>query len=151
MRQKITIVCVVLVLGVLVVLDVINLEKVIGEVRHWFFRGKGAVQQVGKRPPLRNTHNAHLCRQTLTRIQNAKRKAAFDRGRSVGYVTWEEVIEAMYPENRGRKLSPARYQQLFPRCPEGGTYMLGSLEELARCSVMGNETLDVADDHIIYN
>lgn len=151
MRQKLAIIAIPAVLGMLCLLDIVDGHNLVMYVRHFFYRGKGVVAQLGSRPPVRNVQHAYVCRENLSRIQNAKRKAAFDRGRAVGYVTWAEVVEAMYPNEARRGLTPARLNLLLPRCPSRGNYYLGSLEELSRCSVMGNETLPVDDDHIIRN
>ena len=93
-----------------------------------------------------NSEHAHACRGNLRRIQDAKLKAGQDRGNPIGSVSWEETIRAMYPDQR---LTPVMIQQLTPQCPAGGAYTLGSLEELPRCSVLGNNSVDEADDHII--
>lgn len=152
MRQKIVVISVPVLVASLIWMQMIDGERLMGFVRYFLYRGKGAVQQVGSAPPQKNVGHAQLCRQNLLRIQNAKRKAGFDRGNTVGHVSWAEVLQAMYPEEARRgRVTPARMAGLMPVCPSGGSYLLGSLHEVARCSIMGNETLPVDDDHIVSN
>ncbi len=152
MRQKIVMISVPLLLAALFWMQILDWDRMVGWGRHVFYRGKGAVSNIGEAPPSKNTEHARACRQTLAAIQNAKRKAGFDRGNTVGIVSLVEVVHAMYPEEARRgRLTPARLQYLTPVCPGGGTYVLGSMHEMVRCSVMGNGTVPVDDDHIAHN
>ena len=121
-------------------------EKTVGWLRYIFYFGKGRVSQINVQSPAKNLEQAQACRDNLHRIQTAKRKAGQDRGNPVGIVTWEEVIRAMYPD---RTLTPAQIAELMPHCPAGGSYSVGTLEEVPRCSLVGNNTLPEDDDHII--
>jgi hypothetical protein len=127
---------------------VLNWDTTEGWIRHYFFRAKGVAQNLGNTGPVGDTNLARLCRQNLERIQAAKRKAAFDRGQQVGVVTWEEVLRQL-PEVPKRRLTPAEYDKFVPHCPAGGTYILGTLEEVPRCSIGGQNTLSLEDDHVI--
>jgi hypothetical protein len=91
---------------------------------------------------------AHVCRENLHRIQTAKRKAGQERGNPVGQVAWDEVLVTMHGAHV-RSVSTDDRNALMPNCPEGGTYSLGTLEEVPRCSISGNGTNTVQDDHII--
>jgi rRNA maturation protein Nop10 len=42
-------------------------------------------------------------------------------------------------------------QLLMPKCPGGGTYTLGTLEVVPKCSIGGNSSLAADDDHMILN
>lgn len=80
---------------------------------------------------------AALCRENLKRIESAKRAIHSRGGFATGAVSWTEV-EAHF----GGALQ-------VPRCPGGGEYYLGTMEQMARCSIGGNGTPDRGDDHLV--
>lgn len=143
-----------IVIGGVVALAIIGFgllnEDTVGRIRYYFFAAKGKAEQItNSAPAIGNLEQARQCRENLHRIQAAKRKAAQDRGNALGAITWEEVLQAMYPNYVIRRMSPSQINALIPKCPSGGTYSVGTLEEVPRCSVAGNNTLSVEDDHII--
>jgi len=77
---------------------------------------------------------AVACRGNLRRIESAKR-ALHSRGM---FATGSVSLDAVSKEMRG-----------IPKCPCGGTYALGSLEQLPSCSKASSSTTDPADDHIL--
>jgi hypothetical protein len=99
--------------------------------------------------PTGNPNHARICRENLQRIQSAKRKAAQDRGVTVGEVTWDEVLHVLHPNYIPGRSPRQRFNELMPKCPGGGTYSLGTLQEVASCSIGGNDNMDPADDHLI--
>ncbi|MGI8905528.1 MAG: hypothetical protein ACR2IE_03440 [Candidatus Sumerlaeaceae bacterium] len=129
-------------------LGVLEWDKTVGWVRHYIFRVKGVAQNIGKSPPPGDLNAARACRENLHRMQAAKRKAAFDRGQQVGPISWEEVLRRL-PDIPQRRLHPAELEKFTPKCPARGTYSLGNLEEVPRCTVSGQNTLTLEDDHII--
>ncbi|MEO8377846.1 MAG: hypothetical protein ABI579_09270 [Candidatus Sumerlaeota bacterium] len=79
--------------------------------------------------------NAEACRENLRKIETAKRTIAARRG-----VTTSEVsADAIAKELGGR----------IPMCPSGGQYVLGNNQVSARCTIGGNNTIDLSDDHLI--
>ncbi len=81
--------------------------------------------------------DAATCRQNIHRIETAKRKVGQRAaGGTIGTVSWDPVVK----ELGGKK----------PVCPGGGTYTLGSFQEMTRCSIGGNGTaMDEKDDHML--
>lgn len=144
MKQKLKLFGVVGGILTLFAFGVITPDFVLGWVRYAFYSAKAKV--TGERP-LGSLAGAQACRENLHRIQAAKRKAAQDRGNSIGAVTWEEVLTAMRGSLHG--LTSDQINALIPKCPDGGTYSIGTLEEVPRCSISGNGTVSSADDHII--
>lgn len=143
-----------IVIGAVVAFAIIGLgllnQDTVGHIRYYFFRAKGKAAQItSSGPVVGNLEQARQCRENLHRIQAAKRKAAQDRGNAIGAITWEEVLQAMYPNYAIRRMGAAQLNTLIPKCPAGGTYSVGTLEEVPRCSLSGNNTLSVEDDHII--
>lgn len=125
---------------------ILESEEVLGRARYVYY---WAVGKATSSPQPKNLEHARLCRENLHRMQAAKRKAAQDRGNQIGAITWEETLRAMYPQTNVRSLTPVQMNALIPKCPSGGTYSIGTLEEVPRCSIMGNETVTLQDDHII--
>jgi len=74
--------------------------------------------------------------ENLRMIESAKRKVAQDRGQAIGDVSWSEVLKEMNLRE-------------MPRCPDGGEYSLSQLGSLPRCTIGGNATRRVEDDHMI--
>ncbi len=149
MKQRIAFVVAVLAVGAGIFLGFVDLDKVNMGFRRVFFQARGEVMKVGVTPnQMGNVAQAQQCRAILQRLSAAKRQAAQNRGQAVGTVSWEEVMRAMYPREN---LTPARMQQLMPRCPGGGTYTLGTLEVVPKCSIGGNSSLAADDDHMILN
>jgi hypothetical protein len=150
MRNKIIgIVIAVAVLG-LFAFGILDRERTVGWIRHYIFRARGVASQVGSgKSPTGNVATAKICRENLSRIQAAKRKAAFDRGQTVGAVSWEDVLVAMNLPGAKKGMTEAEIHKLMPKCPDGGTYNLGNLQEVARCSIGGNDSLSLDDDHVI--
>jgi hypothetical protein len=148
-RSKILFVAIALVVGGLLVFGIVDRESVVGWVRHYIFRVRGAAAQVASNTgKTGNLANAKMCRDNLGRIQAGKRKAAFNRGQNVGAVSWEDALKAMDALPAGR-LTDQVINAAIPKCPEGGQYSLGDLLQVPRCSIGGNNSLDLDDDHII--
>lgn len=150
LRDKLPFVIVGAVVVALFTYGVLDWDRTVGWIRHYFFRAKGVASTLGNTGPAGDVNIARLCRQNLNRIQAAKRKAAFERGQQVGAITWEEILRQM-PDVPKRRLTPAEFDKYVPHCPAGGTYTLGTLEEVPRCSIGGQGTLSLEDDHIIMN
>ena len=115
---------------------IISWESVGPRLRHLFFRSRSEAKQAFATSDLKNVGNAKTCRQTLNVIESAKRKVAQNRGQAVGDVSWSEVLEEMNLRE-------------MPKCPDGGEYSLGQLASLPRCTILGNGTRRVEDDHMI--
>ena len=148
LRDKLPFLIVAGVVTALFVTGVFNWDWTVGWVRHYVFRVKGVAQSLGKTSPPGDLNAARACRETLHRLQSAKRKVAFDRGQQAGPVTWDDVLRQLAGTPQGR-LTPAQIEKFTPKCPNGGTYVLGNLEEVPRCSIGGQGTLTLDDDHII--
>jgi hypothetical protein len=150
MRRKLVFLAIVLGIVGAFAFGFIDRDQVARWAAHFYLVGRHEVAQISAaNPPAGATEAARICRQNLDRIQAAKRRIAESRGTAVGAVTWEEVLAVMYPEKARRGITPALVQELMPRCPAGGTYTLGNLQDLARCSIGTNNNMDPADDHII--
>ncbi|MDX2175270.1 MAG: hypothetical protein SF028_02260 [Candidatus Sumerlaeia bacterium] len=65
---------------------------------------------------------AHACRENLRRIRTAKEAVRKRLGYEVQHVPEAAVLEAMGV-------------RALPKCPSGGTYIIGSLQESPRCTV----------------
>lgn len=82
---------------------------------------------------------ARTCRENLSRIHSAK---AAIRSKSGGIevrdVSWDAILKEM---GAGA----------IPRCPCGGSYRQGTMQERPTCSIGANGTTDKADDHAITN
>jgi hypothetical protein len=76
------------------------------------------------------------CRDMLRRIETAKRSVSSKSGISIGSPSWDDVLREMR-------------LRTIPRCKGGGSYILGTYQESARCSIGGNGTNERADDHIL--
>jgi hypothetical protein len=147
MKQKLLVLGVVIAALAAVALGFVDTRALMSRARGLFFRARSEAGRLSATPGLTgNIQYAAACRANLQRIASAKQKAAQDRGQALGAVTWEEVMRAMYPS---RRPGAAAIGQLIPRCPAGGTYSLGTMEELPRCSIGGGDSFDRADDHLI--
>jgi hypothetical protein len=149
MQNKIVIGAIIAVVIAVFAFGIIDPETAFGWARNIFYRAKAPMSQLGKGGSPGNVDHARTCRQTLDRIEAAKRKSAFDRGQSVGSVTWEDVIRAMNLAPGHSRLTQQQINDLIPKCPDGGTYTLGTLQEVPRCSIGGNNSLSTDDDHVI--
>lgn len=96
---------------------------------------KAKVNQLTGEKPVNEDQAAAICRQNLRRIESAKRAVASRLGIATGSVSWDQVLKEM-----GGKM---------PKCPKGGEYTLGTLDQLPRCSIGANGTPDTKDDHLI--
>jgi hypothetical protein len=85
--------------------------------------------------PEQARQNARVCLENLRRIESAKRQAAAKAGVTVRDVAVADVLPFL-----GGKM---------PVCPSGGTYSIMNNQTLPQCSIMGNGTIDKADDHIL--
>jgi len=83
----------------------------------------------------RSTASSQACRNSLHRIQTAKRAIASKTGITIGAVSQDALVREL-----GGKM---------PACPAGGTYQIGTHEVLARCTIGANGTMDAGDDHLI--
>ena len=126
-------------------------DTAIGKVRYVFFRAIGLVSAAAPGPakPSGGVHSAKTCRENLQRLKAGKAKAADVRGNAVGNVTWEEVISAMYPNDPGLRGNTARINERTPKCPDGGTYVLNTMQAMPTCSIGGQNTATIEDDHVI--
>jgi hypothetical protein len=149
MRSKLALLAAVAAVVAIFAFGIVKPDSAWAWTRYVFYRGKGAVASFGSSSPAGNLEHARECRENLHRIQAAKRKAGQDRGNPIGAVTWEEVLRAMYPEKPVRQMAPTQLNALIPKCPDGGTYALDTLEAVPKCSIGGNNTLTLEDDHII--
>jgi hypothetical protein len=109
-----------------------SLKTVGGNVAH-----KVGDMEVTVGKPLGNAADAEACRANLRRIDTAKRVLA-DRAGGIAFrdVTWEAVLGAMNAQAK-------------PKCPCGGTYILGTMQELPRCSVGANNSREAKMHHMI--
>ncbi|MBX7247342.1 MAG: hypothetical protein K1X53_17750 [Candidatus Sumerlaeaceae bacterium] len=117
------------------VLGFADSESAIGKIRYIFFAAKGEVANLGAKAPSNTPQLAAQCKENLKRIQRGKVGAGEKRGNNIGGVTWEEVCTAMFPTEVQLKSNPARLEQMKPKCPCGGTYQLGTMQEMPKCSI----------------
>ena len=114
-----------------------------GDIQSKILRSKAKAQKKAKsmmnagKITEESIQKARECRQTLERIQRAKRAAEEKRGISGVTVTWEEVL-------------PFMNEKEIPRCPAGGVYKLSPALQVPTCSISNNRTVDTADDHMVY-
>jgi len=149
MKRKLIIIGAVIVIVGAFVLGYVDREQLGIWAEYVVLLGKHEAGKISPKKPMGNIEQARICRENLARIQAAKRKIAESKATTVGAVTWEEVIAVMYPEKARRGLTPALVQELMPRCPAGGTYELGNIQDLPRCSIGSNNNTDPNDDHLI--
>ncbi len=96
---------------------------------------KAKAQDLMGDAPMDEEQAAETCRQNLRRIESAKRAVASRVGVAAGSVSWDRVLQEMGGQ--------------MPVCPKGGSYTLGTLELLPKCSIGANGTPDPKDDHLI--
>ncbi|MCX7718845.1 MAG: hypothetical protein N2111_10660 [Candidatus Sumerlaeaceae bacterium] len=151
MKRIVIVIVIVAVAAGAVLLGFVNPESAVGRVRYVVFRALGLVSSVAPPKPKApgSIASARICRENLTRIQNAKRRAGDLRQNNIGNVTWEEVIAAMYPNDPRVKGNTRRVNELMPKCPDGGYYTLGTMQEMCKCSIGGQNTATIEDDHVI--
>lgn len=149
MKRKLIIVAIIGGVVAAIALGIVDREQLRMWAEHIYLVGRYEASKVGQQNPTGNLEHARICRENLDRIQAAKRKIAEMRSTTVGAVTWEEVIAVMYPDKVRRGLNPALVEQLKPRCPAGGTYTLGNIQDLPKCSIGSNNNTDPNDDHLI--
>ena len=83
-----------------------------------------------------NPAAAKQCRANLKTIESAKRAVASAKGNSIGAVSVTEVKKHLGGS--------------MPRCPAGGEYNLGSLQQAAGCTIGSNKTPGISnEDHQI--
>ncbi len=140
MKQKIIVGAAVIGVAALFATGVLNWQGIWPRVRHWFYRGRGAVSQMTQLDvkALNNPHLAQQCRANLRMLENAKRKVAQEKGMTIGRLTEKDIL----PELPGRR---------WPRCPAGGEYILGDIGTMPKCTVGSAGTVRTEDDHIIIN
>ncbi len=149
MKRKLIIVGVVAIVAGAIFLGIIDRQQLTIWAEHLYLTGRYQASKISAPNPTGNIEHARICRTNLDRIQAAKRKIAESRSTAVGAVTWEEVLAVMYPDKFRRGANPAVVQQLMPRCPAGGTYTLGNIQDLPKCSIGSNNNTDPNDDHLI--
>ncbi|MFC1576312.1 hypothetical protein ACFL3J_01430 [Candidatus Omnitrophota bacterium] len=81
----------------------------------------------------------HVCRQNLKRIDVAKELWAMDANApDTAIPTWIDLVP--------------RYLTKKSECPDGGEYLIGSVNSSARCTIGDNKTPWKSDDHVVkYN
>jgi len=135
MKTKIIIALVILVLAGLFYTGVLDWRRWSGTARQEYYSGRNALtsKQV---TPAQVMENAKICRQNLRSIESAKRAIAQKLGKPAGDVSWSAVLQEMQLREP-------------PKCPDGGEYTLGRIEELPRCTIGAQGNVDPADDHIL--
>jgi hypothetical protein len=73
----------------------------------------------------RSTSAVNACINNLRQIDGAKQQWALENGKTNGIVTWSAIKPYM---GRGSEGS-------IPKCPQGGTYTIGKVEEKPTCSL----------------
>lgn len=149
MKRKVILIVIAAVAGGAMFFGIVDRERLAIWAEHLYLTGRYQASKIGAPNPTGNIEHARLCRENLDRIQAAKRKIAESRSTAVGAVTWEEVLAVMYPDRVRRGVNSAVIQQLMPRCPAGGTYTLGNIQDLPKCSIGSNNNTDPNDDHLI--
>ncbi len=119
----------------LILLSLLDFDQVSQFARRLYYGSRGAAYNLVEPSGPKSYAEASQCRENLRAIERAKRVVAERKGQVAGFITVQEVEQAM-----GHPL---------PRCPSGGTYTLQALVELPTCSIDGNGTLEPRDDHII--
>lgn len=87
------------------------------------------------KPSAREVEMAKQCRANLSSIESAKRRVAERDGKTMGDVSQAAVLKEL-----GGKM---------PVCPKGGSYAIGTNEQLPRCSITANGSVDKSDDHFL--
>ena len=71
---------------------------------------------------------ANICINNLRLIDAAKQQWAFDNNKTNGPVTWNDIQPYLNRVSSERTVG-------VPHCPKNGTYTLGNIEELPKCSI----------------
>jgi len=138
------------VVGGLLLIDLLTYRQSIAWARYFFFKGRASIGQAAREPRPVDIRAAATCREQLRQIQAAKRKVAQQRGVAAGPISYDDLLRALarYP---ARRVAPHTLHQYFPRCPAGGTYTIGNLEQAPRCSLAGQGTVRLDDDHVVWD
>src|SRR5580704_18275031 len=75
-----------------------------------------------------NTSPQNACINNLRLIDGAKQAWALANNKTNGPVTWNDISPYLSRVSKGGTL----------RCPSGGTYTLGNVEEAPKCSIAGH-------------
>jgi hypothetical protein len=76
----------------------------------------------------RSTSQLNACINNLRQIDAAKNQWALEKSKKADDVPTEDDLKPYIgPPGRG-----------FPKCPEGGTYTIGPVGELPKCSIPGH-------------
>lgn len=76
-----------------------------------------------------NQHDISKCQENLAKIDGSKQQWALDNDLSVSAKpTWKDLVNE---EGSG-------YMAVMPKCPAGGTYTLGTVDEIPICSIKGH-------------
>jgi hypothetical protein len=86
------------------------------------------------REPWTSPQNA--CYNNLRYIDVAKQTWGLENHKTNGPVSWSDIQPYLIKvlKEQGRKTE-------MPKCPEGGTYTLGNIEELPKCSIKGHSLM----------
>lgn len=80
--------------------------------------------------------SAEVCRINLAAIDTSKKAWARDTVAAESTApTWNDLVPT--------------YLLKKPSCPKNGTYSIRNISEPPRCSIGGNGTVDVSDDHVV--
>jgi hypothetical protein len=81
--------------------------------------------------PTRPYSAQNACINNLRQIDGAKQQWATENNKTNGPVTWNDILPYLgHGPNGG-----------MPRCPKGGQYTLGNLDEAPKCSIGGDHSL----------
>lgn len=136
MKSKIIIIVVAIVVAGLFATGILSWKKWSAKARQGYYQAKGAISSDSSSKG--NPDSARICRENLKMIESAKRAVASKQGITVGEVSLSAVLQEMKATT-------------LPKCPDGGEYTLGKLNEAPRCTKGGMGTTDPADDHILKN
>jgi hypothetical protein len=75
----------------------------------------------------RSTKATNACINNLRQVDGAKQQWMLEHDRTNGPVSWKDVQPYLGRGPEGE----------IPKCPDGGTYMLGRVGEKPRCSIGG--------------
>lgn len=117
---------------------VLNWGQTRHEARAVYYKGKGAVAGFKKGAQPNSPEKAAKCRENLKLIESAKRRAADRLSQVIGEVVRPEILKEL-----GMKE--------LPKCPSGGSYILGPVGVMGRCTIGGSATTDPIDDHLAPN
>src|SRR5205085_826790 len=81
--------------------------------------------------PNRTTNSQYICMNNLRLIDGAKQQWALANEKTNGAVAWNDILPYLGKEPKVQ----------IPRCPKGGTYILGNIGEPPKCSIGGNHSL----------